>query len=38
MQWVKLEVVALIKPSADKVIEPEAGPAGKRKGTERSTS
>ena len=30
MQGVELEVVVFIEPSADKVIEPEAGPSGKR--------
>ena len=32
MQGIKLEGVSLIKPGADKVIEPEAGPAGQRQG------
>ena len=32
MQGIKLEVMSLIKPGADKVIEPEAGPAGQRQG------
>ena len=32
VQWIKLEVVALIEPGADKVIEPQARSPGERQG------